>query len=335
MDLRYDNRRQSPLEPGVDKDSTGSATSLDALKILELTMPDIAMTVISPAMLLAVGNGELGQYDVGRFDKKCLAQGDSWFSIGHIPPWSTSNLLQQMVLSKSVVAVNCARPGIELTHMTDITNQQEFLRLLRGPMAFQWDAILLSGGGNDIIDAAMSPATNPANQRLLLTASEWPTTFPAGSEGSAYISEGGWQTFKSHMEDVLDQFLVERDRGVNKGVPLFFHTYDFLTPRNAPAGFGFGPWLYKALNDTYGIESVHWQAIADELLRRLRSLLQDIVVRGADKNLHLIDSLGTVTAASPGSEGVDGDWENEIHPTPHGYSLLAKKWRAELDATLG
>ncbi|MEI8030787.1 MAG: hypothetical protein WCH35_13500 [Comamonadaceae bacterium] len=295
-------------------------------------MPDIAMTVISPEMIS--GRGELGQYDLGRFDKKCLAQGDSWFSIGHLPPWSTTNLLQQMVLSKSVVAVNCARPGIELSHMTDGTNQQEFLRLLRGPLAYRWDGILLSGGGNDIIDAALSPATNSADQRLFLNTKEWPTAIAAGSEGSAFISELGWQSFRSHMNDVFDQFVEERDRGINNGVPLFFHTYDFLTPRNAPAGPGFGPWLYKALNDVYGISPLYWQAVADELLGRLRTLLQGIVNNRPGKNLHLIDSLGTLAAARPRTQGVDGDWENEIHPTPHGYSLLARKWRAELDATL-
>jgi hypothetical protein len=239
-----------------------------------------------------------------------------------------------MVLSKSVVAVNCARPGIELSHMTDGTNQQEFLRLLRGPLAYRWDGIFLSGGGNDVIDAALSPAANSADQRLLLTATEWPTVIPAGSEGSAFISELGWQTFKSHMNDVFDQFLQERDNGVNNGVPIFFHTYDFLTPRNAPAGPGFGPWLYKAMNDIYGISPLYWQAIADELLKRLRILLQGIVDDRPAKNLHLIDSLGTIAVAHPGTQGVNGDWENEIHPTPHGYSLLAKKWRAELDATL-
>ncbi len=295
-------------------------------------MPDIAMTVISPEMIS--GRGELGQYDLDRFDKKCLAQGDSWFSIGHLPPWSTTNLLQQMVLSKSVVAVNCARPGIELSHMTDGTNQQEFLRLLRGPLAYRWDGILLSGGGNDMIDAALSSAANSPDQRLLLNTAEWPTAIPAGSEGSAFISESGWQSFMSHMNDVFDQFVEERDRGVNNGVPIFFHTYDFLTPRNAPAGPGFGPWLYKAMNDVYGISPFYWQAVADEFLRRLRTLLQGIVNNRPGKNLHLIESLGTLAAARPGTPSVDGDWENEIHPTPHGYSLLARKWRAELDATL-
>lgn len=295
-------------------------------------MPDISAIVISPSQL--DGPGEAGQYDIGRFSRRCLAQGDSWFSIGHFPPWATTNILQQLVLSQSLVVVDCARPGIELSHMTDSTNQRDFLKLLRGRAAYRWDGILLSGGGNDLIDAAQAPGAGLPAQRLLLNANEWPGSIPAGAEGSAYLSEPGWTTFVTHLSEVFDQLLAERDRGINQGVPVFFHTYDFLTPRNAPAGPGLGPWLYRALNDLYGIPPQHWTAVADELLRRLRALLRDIVLQRAGRNLHLIDTLGTLARAQPGSQGVSGDWENEIHPTPHGYSLLAQKWRIELDATL-
>ncbi len=49
-------------------------------------MPDINLIPIRPAQLS--GTGESGQYEVDRFDRKYLAQGDSWFSIGHVPIWS-------------------------------------------------------------------------------------------------------------------------------------------------------------------------------------------------------------------------------------------------------
>ena len=85
-------------------------------------MPDINLISITPSQLN--GTGESGQYDTSPFEKIYLAQGDSWFSIGHFPPWATTNLLQQMVLSRSTLAVNCARPGIELAHMTDTSTAQ-------------------------------------------------------------------------------------------------------------------------------------------------------------------------------------------------------------------
>src|ERR1035437_2698986 len=119
------------------------------------SMSNINLVSISPHQLDPSSLG--GLYDLERFEKKYLAQGDSWFSIGHIPPWSTTNVLQQMVLSRSAVAVNCAHPGMELSHMADTSTEPAFLNLLNGSgnpkLAWKWDAILMSGGGNDLIDA--------------------------------------------------------------------------------------------------------------------------------------------------------------------------------------
>ena len=56
-------------------------------------MPDIAATVITPSQLK---DSEAGGFDLKLFDKRYLAQGDSWFSIGHFPPWSTTNILFQL-----------------------------------------------------------------------------------------------------------------------------------------------------------------------------------------------------------------------------------------------
>jgi hypothetical protein len=45
----------------------------------------------------------------------------------------------------------------------------------------------------------------------------------------------------------------------------------------------------------------------------------------------VVDSRGSITRAAPGTASDSNDWENEIHPTAHGYALLAKKWRPLLD----
>ncbi len=290
-------------------------------------MPNINLVSISPAQL--AGNDHSGPFDLNRFEKKYLAQGDSWFSIGHLPPWSTTNLLQQMVLSRSAVAVNCARPGVELAHMTDTSTARVFLDLLNGVVAWQWDAILVSGGGNDLIDAANTPAGAPMNLRLLLRADEWAS--PALG-ATRYLSAPGWATFANHMEDVLLRMLAQRDRSINHGVALVLHTYDFLTARNAPAGIGLGPWLYKALRDGYNIPAADWVALADELINRLAAMWLALASKHAARNLKIVDTRGLALRASAGTTGVSGDWENEIHPTPHGYSRLAQGWRAVLDA---
>jgi hypothetical protein len=237
-----------------------------------------------------------------------------------------------MVLSRSAVAVNCAHPGMELSHMADTSTEPAFLNLLNGggneKIAWKWDAILMSGGGNDLIDAALADPQAGLDARLFLRADEW----PASGGVERYLSQAGWQTFSDHLDLVLFNLLEERDRNVNRDVPLLLHTYDFVTVRNAPAGPGFGPWLYKAMNDTYRIPAADWDALSDALIGKLQTLMKSLEKKYAARNVIVVDTVGTLTRAVAGTSGVSGDWENEIHPTPHGYSLLAQAWRGPIDA---
>jgi hypothetical protein len=290
-------------------------------------VPDINLISITPSQLN--GTGESGQYDTSAFEKIYLAQGDSWFSIGHFPPWATTNLLQQMVLSRSALAVNCARPGVELAHMTDTSLAQVFLNLLNGNISQRWDALLMSGGGNDLIDAATAAPTADPKLRLLLRSDEWPA---APVSASGYLSQAGWATFTGHMDLVLQGLLDQRDKGKNANVPLVLHCYDYVTPRNAPAGPKLGPWLYKAVNTIYHVPPADWQAVADVLISRLADMWLALAEKYASRNVNVFDTRGTITRAAAGTTGISGDWENEIHPTPHGYGLLARKWRPTLDA---
>lgn len=290
-------------------------------------MPDINMISISPSQLS--GTGESGLYDVARFEKKYLAQGDSWFSLGHLPPWSTTNLLQQMVLSRSAVAVNCARPGVELAHMTDTSTAQTFLNLLNGKVAWRWDAVLISGGGNDLIDAANTDPSFEPKLRLLLRSDEWQPSSPAPAR---YLSDDGWSTFTAHMDKVLQLLLAQRDKSINQGVQLLLHTYDYLTPRDAPAGPHLGPWLYRALHEQYQVPVGDWNIVADELINRLATMWVALATKYADRHITIVDTRHSTQRAAAGSHGISNDWENEIHPTPHGYSLLDRKWRTLLDA---
>ena len=84
--------------------------------------------------LTATASGEIGSFPFDLFERRCLAQGDSWFSIGAIPPTLTSNVLEELELSQSTVVVNCARPGARLSRMVDTTKERYFMRLLTGKL---------------------------------------------------------------------------------------------------------------------------------------------------------------------------------------------------------
>jgi len=281
-------------------------------------------------LLTATNTNEPFPFDF--FEKRCLAQGDSWFSIGALPPTRTTRVVAELRLEKSTVVVNCAKPGAVLRRMTDTSREVQFLKLLRGKFALKWDALLLSGGGNDLIDAVGSSPAGPPDQRLLRT----PAERGAGPlTGADYVSEPGWQVFANHVSAVFNQLVDERDAGINKGIPLVWHNYARVMPRPSGAGLGFGPWLLPAL-ELYLVPQADLLPVSDELIGRLGRLLRDIVaVRMAQDpaaNLHIADSQAAgLELSAAGSEDSSGDWINEIHPTRGGYQKVAGAYAAVLD----
>ncbi len=294
-----------------------------------------ACTVIDVAT--ALGGGELGPFPFEQFARHALAQGDSWMSIGALPLGATSNLLLEMALARRTVIVQCARPGKVLRLFTDTTREQDFLRMLNGPVAGRWHVILVSGAGNDLIAAAGSDPTEPSDRRLLRTPGE---RGPGPLAPAAYISEPGWLTFVRHIRAVFNRLIDLRDAGPNRHVPLVMHNYARVMPRPAGAGLGAGPWLHPTF-ERYAIPAADRLAVSDELTARTGALLAQLMDerRAGDPacNLHLVDTLGRagVVLAAPGAGGSSGDWINEIHLTRSGYRKCTAVWADVVDPILG
>jgi hypothetical protein len=298
------------------------------------------MSVRQPAQIIdpraVFGSGEMAAYPFDLYQRQCLAQGDSWFSIGALPPTRTSRLVAEMTFTHSTVIVNCAYPGAVLHRMVDTTTAPFFLRLLTGKLATKWHAILLSGGGNDLIAAVEAPPSTPPAQRLLRTAAERGAGALAAKD---YISEPGWTTFAAHIDAVFNQLVDRRDSGINRTTPLVWHNYARVMPRPAGAGPAFGPWLQPAL-DAFGVAPADRLAVSDELMTRLRRLIDGLVAARRAKdpqcNLHVADSMSAgVILSEPDTTDISGDWINEIHLTREGYRKCAGAWQQVLDPLLG
>jgi hypothetical protein len=279
-------------------------------------MPDFEM--IPPGAI-----GSENPPDWNRYSHRFLAQGDSWFSIGGVPFSTTTNVLQHTGLATRAAVVNCADPGFTLKRMLDRLADPVFQQLLFGANEHAWDGVLVSGLGNDVIDALSAKASAPLEERLLLPAADW----GAQTAPSRYISEKGWKRFEAYAHSLYRDLDAMRQRSRhNRTVRIVTHTYDLATPRNAPAGPS-GPWLFKALS-AYGIPPADWRRLADEVLGRLATLIGDIAKVTPD--MHVIETQGTLTPAPEGSTGKVGHWANEIHPSRSGYQLLGKVWSTEL-----
>lgn len=248
--------------------------------------------------------------DDKRFKRRLLAEGDSWFSLGSVP---YENLLKELEFPERTIVVSIAEPGDEIVRMASPKHVKHFKALVtRKQTAYRWDAILLSGGGNDLIDRAddivrsgstVDACINQTQLRLCMT------EVAAGYRALAEVRDSA--------------------NSANPGARMVAHTYDRVTPRNAPAlFFGLsvrGPYLYKAFVDK-GVPDHLWTDLADRLMNTLADTILGLATGPkAIQGFEVVDTRGTLVAADLGTTKESGDWLNEIHPTKNGYRKLAAK----------
>lgn len=271
--------------------------------------------------------------NLGGYGMRFLAEGDSWFTVGALNPLKNANLLFEMRFEQTAVAINCATPGDTLRRMADTRRDPEFVDLLAGKRKRAWDGLLMSCGGNDLIDAlgVRGPGI-PLHLRLLRESAEWG---PAAEGAARYLSDAGWQTFCIYLKANLDAIVALRDRGPSKGAPIFLHGYAVPMPRPAPAELGLGPWLLPSVQ-AYGIPSEDYEAVAELLIGRLAMLLGECAAEATRfPNLHFFDTtLIPIEPAAPGSSGESGDWINEIHLNRSGCRKLAVPWAKAIEAVI-
>jgi hypothetical protein len=256
-------------------------------------------------------------------DLNLLAEGDSWFTISGLPAY---NLLFELRFRKHTRIVNCGMPGDTITNMATIAGNRH-LRQALAHGGKPWDAILLSGGGNDLIDEA-DEIVLPKERRRANPQGPADYCDPECLDGLIRRIQEGYRRIAA---------LRETPGGPGHGVPILTHTYDYATPRNAPAVFVFGalgPWLYRALTER-AVPGSDWVGLADHLIDRLaEGILALAQGPHAILGFHVVDTRGTLTRAELGHPGDSNDWQNEIHPNGGGYEKLAKKIEPVLEALL-
>ncbi len=249
--------------------------------------------------------------DDKRFKRRLLAEGDSWFSLGSVP---YENLLMELDFPERTIVVNIAEPGDEIVRMASSRHVKAFKRLVANKQnAYKWDAILLSGGGNDLIDRA-GEILRP------------------GTTIDGCINKTALRTCMSDISEAYRSLAAIRDSApaaLNQHTPLIAHTYDYPTPRDSGAEFFGsvirGPWLFKAFNDAKIAEDL-WVPVSDRLIETLADTIRGLASGPkAIPNLKVVETLGTLDRAALGAKKLSGDWRNEIHPWKGGYQKLAPK----------
>lgn len=275
-----------------------------------------------------IGSSEENRPDNPEYTYRLLAEGDSWFSMGGL---TNSNLLQEMRLSEAAIIANCAYPGDTADGMTkgklsNIISDRRFRDALKSN--YSWHAILLSAGGNDLIDAALGQGENEDYKRYGHIVLPRKMRQAEKMEDAAdYCNSAGVAKL---VEDVRDDYraLVRlRDATGNEDVPIICHTYDWATPRNSPARIlllTLGPWLYPVMTrKDVKIPEEDWLSVAKYLIASLG--LGILSLADELKNFYPVKTWGTLTQALTTETGSTVHWLNEIHPTAKGYRKIARE----------
>ena len=243
------------------------------------------------------------------FGARYLGEGDSWFTINAIP--RSANLLEQLPFSAPSCVLTLANPGDTIRGIAAIAATTSLAKYLADPrFAPTWDAILLSGGGNDLIGAIGG----------IVQAG-------VGTNPSGYLNVVALTQVLDDVDAAYATIVALRDRAAspNSGVLIVTHTYDYATPRNSPARFFggqlSGPWLFPAF-EAAGITDVAlrfavMQRVIDALAERL------LAMQARFDNFAVIDTRGLLTASDASATGNSNDWLNEIHPNSAGYAKVA------------
>ena len=252
------------------------------------------------------------------FAYRLLAEGDSWFTIGGIP---TSNMLYELRFPQQGIVVNIAYPGDTLAHVAQLASNRDLKKMLTDRFGYRWHAIMLSAGGNDLMDRASLLLRNFGS------GSSDPKDYVVAAELASFIADvqQGYRTIVG---------LRDSSQSANNGVPIVAHCYDYPTPRNSPARFFavglLGPWLHKAFNEKL-IDETMRVAVTDYLVDALADGIDALASGpGALPNFHFVDTRGTLERAAVGSTGLSGDWLNEIHPSQAGYRKIAERIGAKI-----
>lgn len=271
---------------------------------------------------------ETNPWNKSTYRQRILAEGDSWFSFGAIP---SSNLLNELNFKQSTVIVNIARSGDTIVGIADPGRRKRLAQLLANKhFTVNWDAILLSGGGNDLIGNAGTIVA----MRSSMSGTPKPEDYVNTSALAAVVDK-----VQRAYGDIVE--IRDRPDSPNRGVRVVVHTYDYPTPRDSAARFlgavAKGPWLYRAMVAKKVPESL-WIDVSDRLLNALSNAIVSLT-KGPDDGgpsfgplpaFEVVDTRGALVRAETGTTHSSGDWLNEIHPNTSGYRRIAERVTGQL-----
>lgn len=222
-----------------------------------------------------------------------FAEGDSWFdyplsrdTIG----WITANGVPQPQI------LNLAHYGDATTQMLGVAKRQRIIDNLTDPANGEFDALLFSGGGNDI-----------AGDQFCL----WLVDFVVGATPAAGVDTQRLADMFGVIQAAYVDLIKIRD-SIRPDCVIFLHAYDFARP-NGKGVCGLGPWLKPSLDLRGWTDFAAAAEVVTQVLQAFDKVLAQLEQQY--RNVVYVRTQGTLAPAT--------DWANELHPTEQGFDKIA------------
>ena len=235
-----------------------------------------------------------------------FADGDSWFDYP-LPPFSSVDVMTAVADSgrPTPMVLNLAHHGDEARQTLGLEKRQRLIDALTDRDNGTFDAILFSGGGNDIA----------GDQFCLWVKERQPGMSPSDGLDMARFR---------HVLGVIEAAYLELIAVRNKFAPsatIFIHSYDFAIPDARDVCDNVGPWLKPSLDFRGWTNLAEATVIVKTALLEFNALLSGIAQRSGN-SVMLVPTQGTLSGVR--------EWANELHPTPDGFRKIAAKFVAAL-----
>lgn len=235
-----------------------------------------------------------------------FAEGDSWFD--YPVPFFGGGVIPRLEDKLGVPVLNMAKAGDEVRYMLGAKQRKQLMSQLSNgcPAGGTWDAMLFSGGGNDIVD----------NQMAL-----WIRDFRPGVPAAALVHQGRLDSALALVRAGYEDLIELRD-SLSPQTWLFFHGYDFAIP-DGRGVCHLGPWL-KPTFDLRGFPTrTSAFDVTKELLRQFAAMLQ--ALEAVHPRVRFITTQGTLGEQT-------SSWHNELHPSKAGFKKFAALFHQVLKA---
>jgi hypothetical protein len=230
-----------------------------------------------------------------------FAEGDSWFDY---PPFVFSGgIVPRLEKLLGVPILNLAKAGDEVRYMLGVKERKLLIeRLTKGcPAGGPWDALLFSGGGNDIVD-------NP----MALWVKDWDPAVPAAQ----HINQPRFSAALALVRAGYEDLIALRDK-LSPSTQLIFHGYDFAIPDGRGVCIVLGPWLQP----TFALRKFPNQAAGQAVVRAMLEQFAQMLTQLAQQpRVTFVNTQGTLAPKK-------SSWDNELHPSDDGFDRVTEKIR--------